>query len=176
MRPLRHRCGTGRNAAAATTDTGNKTFKQMIMKKSKNLLTCLFLFIAAVAHADNDRPIQASRLPEPAQRFIERHFPDRTIALAKEETEFLQKSYEVIFTDGCQVEFDGKGDWKQVECKSSAVPAAVIPAPILEYVKTHHPDASVVKIEKERREYEAKLSDRVELTFDSKFNLIDIDY
>ena len=75
----------------------------MIMKKSKNLLTCLFLFIAAVAHADNDRPIQASRLPEPAQRFIERHFPDRTIALAKEETEFLQKSYEVIFTDGCQV-------------------------------------------------------------------------
>ncbi len=43
-------------------------------------------------------------------------------------------------------------------------------------MKTHHPDASVVKIEKERREYEAKLSDRVELTFDSKFNLIDIDY
>ncbi len=78
------------------------------MKKSKNLLTCLFLFIAAVAHADNDRPIQASRLPEPAQRFIERHFPDRTIALAKEETEFLQKSYEVIFTDGCQVEFDAR--------------------------------------------------------------------
>lgn len=142
----------------------------------RNLLACLLLLLAAGAHADNDKPIAVSRLPEAAQQFVREHFPDRKIALAKTETDFMKKSYDVIFSDGCRIEFDSKGDWKEIDCKLSAMPSDVVPAPIRAYVEENHPDSTIVKIEKDRREYEVKLSNRVELTFDLNFNLIDIDY
>lgn len=55
------------------------------------------------------------------------------------------------------------------------MPAAVIPAAIASYVKENYPGATIRKIEKERREYEVRLSNRVELTFDLKLRLVDID-
>lgn len=146
------------------------------MKASQKILIGLFSLLATVACADNDRPVAITSLPQPAQQFVAQHFGDRTVALAKEDTDILKKSYDVIFTDGCSVEFDGRVDWKEVDCKFSEVPAAVVPVPIQEYVKTNYPDVRILKIERDRREYEVKLSNRVELTFDRWFALVDIDY
>lgn len=60
-------------------------------------------------------------------------------------------------------------------CRYSSVPAAVIPAQIAQYVSGHYPDASIVQIDRDKHDYEVKLSNGLELTFDLKFNLIDID-
>ncbi len=145
------------------------------MKKSAILIVCFFTLFSAVVRADNDKPVQVNRLPTAARQFIEQHFGDRKVALAKMETEFMSKSYEVTFANGDHIDFDNKGNWEEVDCKFSSVPAAIVPDPILKYIKENYPDATVKKIEKDRREYEVKLSNRVELTFDLKFNLIDID-
>ena len=45
----------------------------------------------------------------------------------------------------------------------------------MKYVKDNYPDVKVFLIERDRNNYELKLSNRLELTFDSKFNIIDID-
>lgn len=145
------------------------------MKKLTFILVCLFSVCFTTLRADNEKPIPVTQLPDAAQQFIKQHFADRKVALAKVETEFMSKSYEVIFSDGDQIEFDGKGNWKEIDCKFSSVPAAAIPSRIMEYVREHYPDATVLKIDKDRREYEVKLSNRVELSFDMKFNLTDID-
>ena len=55
------------------------------------------------------------------------------------------------------------------------VPQAVVPVKIQEFVKSNYPEAKVLKIEKDRYEYEVKLSNFWELTFDLNFNLIDMD-
>lgn len=144
------------------------------MKKLVFLLVCLFT-LQTVARADDDKPIQVSQIPQPAQQFIKQHFADSKIALAKMESDFFYKSYEVIFTNGDKVEFDKKGRWEEVNCKYSSVPVAIIPAAILNYVTTNYPDVKVQKIERDKKEYEVKLSNRTELKFDLKFNLIDID-
>ena len=81
----------------------------------------------------------------------------------------------VIFTDGNKVEFDKKGNWTEVNCKFSVVPQGIIPAPIQKYVTTNYADAKILKIERDKADYEVKLSNGWELKFDSKFNLIDID-
>lgn len=146
------------------------------MKNPKILLTALFLLIATAVLADDGRPISVDRLPQPARQFIERCFGERKIALAKMEIDFMKKSYEVIFSDGCRIEFDSKGNWTEIDCRFSEVPSDALPAPMLSRVKADFPDTFVVKIERDRREYELKLSNRVELTFDSHFNLVDIDY
>ena len=144
------------------------------MKKLVFLLVCLFT-LQTVARADDDKPIQVSQMPQPAQQFIKQHFADSKIALAKMESDFFYKSCEVIFTNGDKVEFDKKGRWEEVNCKYSSVPVAIIPAAILNYVTTNYPDVKVQKIERDKKEYEVKLSNRTELKFDLKFNLIDID-
>ena len=53
---------------------------------------------------------------------------------------------------------------------------AIIPAAIQKYVTTNYPDAKILKIERDKKDYEVKLSNRTELKFDLKFNLIDIDF
>jgi hypothetical protein len=45
----------------------------------------------------------------------------------------------------------------------------------MKYVKSNYPDVKVMQIERNRSDYEVRLSNRLELTFDSKFNIIDID-
>ena len=66
-------------------------------------------------------------MPQTAQTFIKTHFPDNKVAMAKMETDWFDKSYDVIFTNGDKLEFDKKGIWTEVNCKYSAVPVAVVP-------------------------------------------------
>ncbi|WP_455585688.1 PepSY-like domain-containing protein [Bacteroides sp.] len=144
------------------------------MKKLLLLFVCLFTF-QAIVKADDDKPVQISQLPQAAQQFIKTHFGNSKVAIAKMESDWFDKSYDVIFTNGNKLEFDKQGNWKEVDCKYSAVPATVIPAQILKYVSENYPDAKVLKIERDKKDYEVKLSNKWELKFDLQFNLIDID-
>ncbi|MDE7074923.1 MAG: PepSY-like domain-containing protein [Odoribacter sp.] len=145
------------------------------MKKLVFILTCMLSLHTVIVRADNEKPIQVTQLPVAAQGVIKQHFADHQVTLAKVESELLSKNYKVIFTNGNHIEFDSKGNWEEVDCKFSSVPAAIIPTPIMEYITKNYPNVTVKKIEKDRKEYEVKLSNRIELSFDLKFNLIDID-
>lgn len=145
------------------------------MKKFTLILAFLLTLSFASLRADNEKVIHVNQFPTTAQQLIKQHFGDKKVAVSKVETDMLSKSYEVIFTDGDKVEFDGKGNWEEIDCRFSSVPAGIIPAPIMNYVKENYPDTIIKKIEKDRREYEVKLSNRVELSFDMEFNLTDID-
>ena len=144
------------------------------MKKLVFLFVCLFT-LSAVAVADSNKPIQVGQLPTPAQTFVTTYFKDHKVALAKMETDLFYKSYEVIFTNGDKVEFDRSGEWTEKKCTQEGVPDAIVPAAIRDYVKNAYPDAKILKIERDRKEYEVKLSNRWEITFNSKMQVIDID-
>lgn len=144
------------------------------MKKLVALFVCLFALVS-VAQADNDKAIRKDQLPTKAQLFIQQHFADNKVAIAKVESDLFSKSYDVIFANGNKVEFDQKGVWKEVDCKYSQVPLALIPDAIRKYVTANYPDANVVQIERDKKDYEVKLSGGLELKFDLKFNLIDFD-
>lgn len=145
------------------------------MKKFAVLTVALLFVFALTGRADNDRPIAVDQLPQKAQQFIKQHFPKSKVALAKEEREFLDLRYEVVFANSAKIEFLKDGEWKEVDCKYSAVPAAIVPVKIAEYVAKNYEDVQIVKIDRSKREYEVDLSNGLELTFDTKFNLIDID-
>ena len=132
------------------------------MKKFLFLAAALLALGISTACADSDRPIDVAQLPQKAQQFIQKHFAGEKVALAKVERDFLEVRYE-------------DGEWKEVDCRYSSVPAAVVPAQIAQYVSGHYPDASIVQIDRDKHDYEVKLSNGLELTFDLKFNLIDID-
>ena len=84
-------------------------------------------------------------------------------------------SYDVILTDGTNVEFNHKGEWKEIKLHGLPIPQAIIPEVIQDLIKKNYSSNKVVKIEKEIRDYEIKLDNGLEMTFDLKGNLIDID-
>lgn len=145
-----------------------------MMKKLFLLLGCFFAF-ATLVMADNTKPIQLGQLPTPAQTFITTHFKNHKVAFAKVETEFLSKTYEVIFTNGEKVEFDRSGGWIEVQCKTEGVPAAIIPAAIRDYVEQNYPETIIQKIERDKHDIEVQLSNHWEIKFDHEMRVIEID-
>lgn len=152
--------------------TNNLNFK--IMKKVIFLFVCLFT-MSMIAVADTDKPIQIGQLPLNAQTFISTYFKNAKVAMAKQETDLFYKSYDVIFTSGDKIEFDKSGDWTEVKCIKDGVPSQIIPQQIRDYVNTNYPDDKILKIERDSKEYEIKLSGRWEIKFDKQFRVIDID-
>lgn len=145
------------------------------MKKILFALVAIFTLGVFSAQADNDRIISKDKLPAEAQAFLNTHFADKKISYAKEERDFLERSYEVVLVDGTKLEFTRGGAWKDVDCRYSEVPAAIVPALIKKYVEENFAGEKVLKIERDSNDYEVKLSNRYELTFDKKFNIMDID-
>lgn len=143
--------------------------------RTKFLLLVCLLVLPFVAQADDDKPIQVNQLPAKAQQFIKQHFSEKSIALAKEESDFFEKSFNVIFTDGTKLEFDRKGNWEKVSCRQHSVPQAIVPETIRTYVSTHYPQTRIVKVEREKSVLEVKLSNGTELKFNSRQELIKID-
>jgi predicted nucleotide-binding protein (sugar kinase/HSP70/actin superfamily) len=145
------------------------------MKKILFTLIAVFSVGILSANADNDKIINKNQLPAQAQQFINKHFAGIEISYAKEEWDNFKHSYEVRLSDGTNIEFTSKGNWDEVNCRFSEVPSAIIPQPIREYIKKNYPGAKVILIEKDRNDYEVKLSNRLELKFDKDFNIYDID-
>ena len=145
------------------------------MRKLMIFAITLFITGISLVYADNDRPIDVNQLPQKAQQFIKQHFPNEKIAYAKVERDFSGTKYEVVFAGSSKVEFRRNGEWKEVDCKYTAVPTAIVPQQITNFVTTRYPSATIVQIDRDKRDYEIKLNNGLELTFDLKFNLIEID-
>ena len=91
------------------------------------------------------------------------------------DNDILYKEYTVVFLSGTKLEFTGSGEWKEVDCRYSEVPSAIVPAAIAKYVKESHPNSKITELKHERNEWEAKITGGLELTFSSDFRLIEID-
>lgn len=138
---------------------------------------CLFALLAFVltvcmpAKADNDRVITFEQLPAQAQAMLKQHFADKVPLIVSVDWD----DYKVMYQSGERVEFDKKGNWKELDCRVSAVPTALIPEPIKVSVKTTFPGAVIIKLDRDRRGYDVKLNNGMELEFNKNFQVIDID-
>lgn len=151
-----------------------KKIMKRIIQSAVVALVCLVAFSAS-ALADNDKPINVNQLPATAQQVLKKHFGAKKVALAKMESGLFEKSYDVVFNNGEKVEFDRRGNWTEIDCKASAVPAGLVPAKIASYVKSTYPGMKILQIEKDDSQYEVKLSNRLEVTFNKNFQVVDID-
>ena len=152
----------------------------MDMKRTYTLTTLLIVTICCIlvsnhAQADNNRPVTLKQMPATAQQIILKHFPSAEIMLSTVEGYMFDKNYDVVFKNGDKIEFSRTGEWTSVNCKGG-VPAGIVPEQIASHVQAQYPDVKIIGIEKDDRHYEVKLSNRVELTFNSAFKLIEADF
>ncbi len=145
------------------------------MKTSNLFLIAFFAMVmqSAVSIAD-DRMIPAEQLPAAAQNFIKTTFPKASIAYVEKDG-YINPTYEVLLSNNTKVEFDRRGQWDNVDTKTGAVPAQLIPTAIAKYVKANFAGNVITKIDKESYGYEIELSNDLELKFNKAGYLIDMD-
>lgn len=145
------------------------------MKKTFLMIIGAIFLISCTAMADDDKPISFEQLPNKAQEFIKTYFPDETIAFAKMENDRLETSYDVTFTTSTSLEFDGNGDWTEVDCRYSQVPSDIVPVQIQTKVKELYSNALIISIDRDKRDYEVRLNNGFELKFNLNFELVEVD-
>ena len=145
------------------------------MKQMKYFFMALMCLMMSASCVADDRIIPVEQLPAAAKTFIQKNFPGRTISYAQEDRDGLSKTYEARLDDGTEVKFDKKGNWDKVDCKTTAVPAALIPEAIAQYVQANFAGAVITKIDKERYGYEIELSNDIDLKFNKQGALIGMD-
>ena len=146
-----------------------------MMKKILVSAALLFAGITASFAGDRERPITLDKLSAAAQEFLAANFKDLTLAYAVEDPKFIGSEYEVIYTDRTEVDFESNGEWSSVERKYAAVPAAIVPVQIADYVKKSFAGESIRKIDRDKYTWEVELSNGLEIKFDRNFQVIDID-
>lgn len=146
------------------------------MKRLTIILAPLFVALSVLpASAGNDRIITVEELPAASQQFISTCFKEVEVSYAKVDEEWFDKEYKVVFVNGAKVEFLEDGLWKELDCKYGEVPAAAVPRQIADEVARLFPGRKIVSIDRGRRDYEVGLDNGLELTFDRKFRLTEMD-
>ena len=113
-------------------------------------------------------------LPASAQKFIDKYFPTDEILVAVTDDDLVRPDFEVSLASGVHLEFDYKGNLKKVTSRTG-LPENLIPEGIRNYVSARYPDAGYLEYEIERKTYEVKLTNRLELKFNSDFNVVEVD-
>ena len=135
----------------------------------------LFLLMAVVmcmsVKADDDRVITYQQLPQNAQEFLKQHFSKLVPLVVTMDWD----DYTIMYESGEKIEFNKQGEWKDIDCRASHVPAVLIPQQIKSSVQQSFPGTTIIKIDRNRRGYEVKLNNGLEVEFSRNFQVIDID-
>lgn len=114
----------------------------------------MLLVVFSVSCSSEEKEFDYAALPMSAQLFVKQYFADASCSRVEKEKDNGFWEYEVLLSDGSQVEFNEKGEWTSVECKYSEMPVGIIPTVIAEDIAKRHPDLKPYKIEKEVGGYE----------------------
>lgn len=130
-------------------------------------ILCFGLSTAMAQNNDNNNPTIV--------KFVKQYFPKANILTVKADWD----DYEVRLSDGTQLEFTRKPEWKKIDCEHSTayhnVPDKLIPERIANYVKSDFPDQNIIKIDKKRRGWEIELDNKLEIKFNKRFTVLDYD-
>lgn len=143
--------------------------------KSMSYLILVVLFVQSLACNGHDKVVRLSDLPQAAQELLSTHFADNKPTMVLLDSDGLRTNYDVVLSDGTKIEFDKKGEWNEIDGKPQAVPTSLIPDPITTYVRQNFADVRIMQIERVRKGYEVTLSNGLELRFNKKFEVVEVD-
>ncbi len=138
------------------------------------MILALAVAIFSIACAAEDKPVTFEQLPTAAKEFINVNYPDEKMSYAFVDDDVIRPDYTVRLANGVEITFEHDGSLEKIET-AGGVPDGVVPVQISDYVKSNYPDAVILEYEVGRKEYEVKLSNRLELKFDSNFRLKGVD-
>src|SRR5699024_4523724 len=134
------------------------------MKKSILLVT-LFLMAISTSFAQK-RYLSQAEIPSEITAYIDDFFPNHQIIKAKEKKDFLKTEFKIKLNPKAEVEFDENFNPIEIESKTG-IPLSVLPAPVQDFVNTHHKGIGVKEWELKKGGQKLKLLNGLKLYFDS---------
>lgn len=145
------------------------------MKKSLFVAILAVFCSSFIACADNDQLITFAQLPAAAQATVKQYFDETNVAFCTLDRDFLSKEYKVQFNDGVELKFEGDGSLEKVDCKFRAVPEGLVPEVVREQIAAQFPEAVIVEWGKDDWGWKAELSNKLELKFNRKLQMVGVD-
>ena len=147
-----------------------------IFDSMKRILVAIISLMAVVGISKaDDRQIKFERLPAAAQKFVKTNFADNTVVFVTKDDDLIAPDYEVVLDNGTVLQFSSAGSLEKIEAFRTGVPQNLVPEKINDYVSANYPGTTYREYEQDRGKHEVKLSNGLELTFNSGFTLIEID-
>ena len=137
-------------------------------------LASAVVFGLGVTLSAEDKPVDYKKLPAPAKEFINANYPGEKVSYIVVDDDIVKPDYTVRLANGVEIQFENSGALEKISARTG-VPAAVVPVQIADYVKANFPDAVVVEYEIGRRDFSVDLSNGLELRFNGKFKLVELD-
>lgn len=132
------------------------------MKTTHILTIALMVFTMSVTA---QKKIEVTDLPPASINFIREYFPNTTVEKAKKDAEHGEKGYEVILSDGTEVEFWKDGKWREVDGDKKPIPTAYIDKSILDYVAKNYPNEKITHIDYGHKDVDVDLTNNIDLEF-----------
>lgn len=118
----------------------------------------------------------ASQLPLKAREIISQNFTSAVSVVETEKRMGSIKEYEVVLTDGTEIQFNSGGEWESIDTPNNRpIPTGLIPTSIARFVAEKHNGAYIVGLEKNKKGYEVELSNEVDIQFDAGGNFLKYD-
>lgn len=133
--------------------------------------TLLFVLMAVLGIGISSARDRYSRnvadLPTAALSFINNNFKAKVSLIKIDKETFGGTDYEVVLTDGSEIDFDSKGNWKDIEVPAGkGISDKIVPSLTQQYIKTNHRGQRVVGMERERHGYSIQLTNGIEFKTD----------
>ena len=133
----------------------------------------IFAFVAIVCFGFST--VMAQNNNPAITQFVEQHFPKATVQMVMPDEDDI----DVVLNDNTKIEFKLNNEWKKVDCEHSttftSVPATLVPEQIVAYVSSNFPGAIIKKLEKKFMGWEIELNNGLEVKFNNKFKVMEID-
>jgi hypothetical protein len=139
------------------------------------IATATTAFATSLYFISDDKPVTYDELPAEAKAFIANNFANEEISHILLDKDVVTAEYDVVFLSGTKLEFDSRGEWKEVETRNGIVPEAIVPNAIAEYVKSKYPNRTITEISRNHSYTEVTLNGGLELTFNKSYKLVDVD-
>jgi hypothetical protein len=140
----------------------------------KIVILAIAVFSCSVMASCREKPVTFDQLPTAAKSFINANFAGDKVVMAKLDDDLIRPDYEVRLSSGVELKFNNSGSLEKV-ASHKGISADLIPHSIREFVSEHYPTAGYRELEIGRRTYEVKLTNGLELKFNSAFHLVEMD-
>lgn len=140
----------------------------------KKILFAMSVVLISIACVAEDRPVVYEQLPAPAKEFINANYPGEKVSYVVVDDDVIKPDYTVRLANGVEIQFENSGALEKITARTG-VPEAVVPVQISDYVEANFPDTVIVEYEVGRRDFSVDLSNGLELRFNGKFKLVELD-
>jgi hypothetical protein len=113
---------------------------------------------------DDDRQVALDNLPQEAKNLLSSNFAGKKVSVSTADND----DFTVRLESGEKIEFERNGNWTEIECYGTSVPAALVPQAIAADVKAAYKGAVITKLERnDNGGYEVSLNNGMEIKYSS---------